>query len=144
MQDFTTISGKAVAAGNLTEQEKGWWFMRGLPIEYRRHAMEKTGAVADEPSTLVFERLKEAVESRIMATESAERMTALEEALNVQLIQELRQQRNELDRRREGRLLDPVRSGVQKGAQMPPVSIDQETTVRRPAQGYSPAPGHED
>ena len=24
MQDFTTISGKAVAAGNLTEQEKGW------------------------------------------------------------------------------------------------------------------------
>ena len=27
---------------------------------------------------------------------------------------------------------------------MPPVSIDQETTVQRPAQGYSPAPGHED
>ena len=66
--------------------------MRGLPIKYRRHAIEKTGAVTDEPSTLVFKRLKEAVESRIMATESAERMTVLEgEVLNVQLIQELRQ-----------------------------------------------------
>ena len=87
VQDFTTISAKAVAVGNLTEQEKGWWFMRGLPIEYRRHAMEKTGAVADEPSTLVFERLKEAVELRIMAAESAERMAVLEEeVLNVQLV----------------------------------------------------------
>ena len=40
VQDFTTISAKAVAAGNLTEQEKGWWFIRGLPIKFRRHAME--------------------------------------------------------------------------------------------------------
>jgi len=46
--------------------------MRGLPIEYYRHAIEKTGAVADEPSTLVFERLKEAVELRIMAAENVE------------------------------------------------------------------------
>ena len=61
--------------------------MRGLPIEYRRYVMEKTGAVADEPSTLVFKRLKEAVELRIMAIESAERMAVLEEeVLNVQLI----------------------------------------------------------
>jgi hypothetical protein len=76
--------------------------------------MEKTGAVADEPSTLIFERLKEAVELRIMATESAERMAVLEEeVLNVQLIQELRQQRNELDRQREGRLLD-VRAYTQQ------------------------------
>ena len=61
--------------------------MRGLPIEYRRYAIEKTGAVADEPSTLVFERLKEAVELRIIAVESAERMAVLEEeVLNVQLI----------------------------------------------------------
>ena len=81
--------------------------MRGLPIKYRRYIMEKIGAVADEPSTLIFKRLKEAVELRIMATESAERMAILEEeVLNVQLIQELQQQRNELDRRREGRLLD--------------------------------------
>ena len=27
MQDFTTISAKAVAVGNLTKQEKGWWFI---------------------------------------------------------------------------------------------------------------------
>ena len=72
MYDFTTISARAVAAGNLTERERGWWFMRGLPIEYRRHAMEKTGAVANEPSTLIFERLKEAVKSRIIAVENAE------------------------------------------------------------------------
>jgi len=119
MQDFTSISAKAVAAGNLTEQEKGWWFMRGLPIEFRRHAMEQTGAVADKPSTFMFERLKEAVESRIVAVDGAKRMDVLpeEDPLNVQLIQELRQQRNELDRRRrEGRLLDPAGPGVHGGA----------------------------
>ena len=126
VHDFTTISARTVAAGNLTEQEKGWWFMRGLPIEYRRHAMEKTGAVADEPRTLVFKRLKEAVESRIVAIEGAKRMDVLpeEDALNVQLIQELRQQRDEVDRRREGRLLD---SGVHGGAtQQQSPTTDQE------------------
>ena len=62
--------------------------MRGLPIEYRRHAMEKTGAVADEPRTLVFERLKEAVKLRIIAIEGAEWMDILleEDPLNIQLI----------------------------------------------------------
>ena len=57
--------------------------------------MEKTGAVADEPSTLVFKKLKEAVESRIVAIEGAKRMDVLpeEDVLNVQLIQELRQRR---------------------------------------------------
>ena len=85
MHDFTTISAGTVAAGNLTEQEKGWWFMRGLPIKYRRHAIERTGAVADEPSTLVFGRLKEAVELRIVAIEGAKRMDVLleEDVLNV-------------------------------------------------------------
>ena len=88
LQDFTTISGKAVAAGNLTEQEKGWWFMRGLPIKYRRYAIEETGAIVDEPSTLVFERLKEAVELRIVAAENVKQMTVLleEDVLNIQLI----------------------------------------------------------
>ena len=83
VHDFTTILAKAVAVGNLTEQEKGWWFMRGLPIKYRRYTIEKTGAVVDEPSTLVFKRLKEVVELRIMAAESAERMAVLEEVLNI-------------------------------------------------------------
>ena len=45
--------------------------MRGLPIKYYRHAIEKTGAVADEPSTLIFKRLKEAIELRIVAIEGA-------------------------------------------------------------------------
>ena len=35
--------------------------MRGLPIEYCRHIIKKTGAVADEPSTFMFERLREAM-----------------------------------------------------------------------------------
>ena len=60
-----------VAVGNLTEQEKGWWFVRGLSIEFCRHAIEIIGAVVDEPRTLVFERLKEAVELRIVAIEGA-------------------------------------------------------------------------
>ena len=49
-----------------------------------------------------------------------------EDALNVQLIQELRQQRDELDRRRKGRLLD---AGVHGGAlaqQQSPPTVDQE------------------
>ena len=44
--------------------------MQGLPIKCRRHIIEKTGAVVDESSTLVFKRLKEAVESRIVAVEN--------------------------------------------------------------------------
>ena len=81
--------------------------------------MEQTGAVVDELSTLIFKRLKEAVELRIIAIESAERMAVLEEeVLNVQLIQELRQQKNKLSRRREGRLIDPARLGVHGGAPM--------------------------
>jgi hypothetical protein len=62
--------------------------MRGLPINYCRHIIEKIGAVADEPRTLVFKRLKEAVELRIVAVEGAKRMEVLpeEDSLNVQLI----------------------------------------------------------
>ena len=71
MQDFTTILAKAVAVGNLTEQEKGWWFMRGLPIKYCRHIIERIGAVVDKYRTLIFKRLKEAIELRIVAIEGA-------------------------------------------------------------------------
>ena len=46
--------------------------MRGLLIEYRRHVIEKIGAVTDEPSIFVFERLKKAIKLRIMAVENAE------------------------------------------------------------------------
>ena len=70
VQDFTTILAKVVAAGNLTKQKKGWWFMQGLPIKYYSYAIEQTGAVVDKPSTLVFERLKKVVESRIIAAEN--------------------------------------------------------------------------
>ena len=62
--------------------------MRGLPIKYRRHAIKITEAVADELRTLIFKRLKKAVELRIVAVEGAKRMDVLleEDALNVQLI----------------------------------------------------------
>jgi len=46
--------------------------------------MEIIGAVADKPKTLVFKRLKEAIELRIMATENVKRMAVLlEDVLNV-------------------------------------------------------------
>ena len=91
MYDFTTYSAKVVAAGNLSDLERGRWFIYGLPIKYRRYVMEKTGAVADEASTLIFKRLKKAVELKIMAVENAKQIAVLlkENALNVQLIQEL-------------------------------------------------------
>ena len=61
--------------------------MRGLPIKYRRYIMEIIGAVVDEPRTLIFKRLKKAVELRIIATENVERMAVLlEDVLNIQLI----------------------------------------------------------
>ena len=99
-----------------------------------------------------------AVELRIIAIENAERIAVLleEDILNVQLIQELQQQRNEISRQREGRLLN---LGVQERARIPPVSMDQEmdkmdprkfttltnqATVQGLAQGRSLAPGPED
>ena len=61
--------------------------MRGLSIKYRRYIIEKIGAVADEPSTLIFERLKEAIELRIIAIENAKQIDVLlEDPLNIQLI----------------------------------------------------------
>jgi len=88
MQDFTTILDKAVAVGNLTKQDKGWLFMQGLPIKYRRHVIEQIGAVVDKPNTLRFKRLKEAIELKIVAVEGAKQIDILleEDALNIQLI----------------------------------------------------------
>ena len=63
-----------------------------------------------------------------MAIEGAERIDTLleKDALNIQLIQELRQQRNETSHRREGRLLNLARPGVHGGAptqqQSPPTT----------------------
>ena len=59
--------------------------MRGLPTKYYRHVIEQIGAVIDEPSTLIFKRLREAVESKMVAIEGAERMDILleEDALNI-------------------------------------------------------------
>ena len=55
--------------------------------------MEKTGAIADKLSTLVFKRLKKAIKLKITAAKSAKQVTVLlkEDILNIQLIQELQQ-----------------------------------------------------
>ena len=55
--------------------ERGYWFVKGLPFKYRRHAIAKTGADLDRRSLFDFYRLKETVESKITAIENAERMT---------------------------------------------------------------------
>ena len=50
--------------------------------------MEQTGAVVDKPSTLIFKRLKKAVELRIVAIENVKQIAVLleEDVLNIQLI----------------------------------------------------------
>ena len=115
--------------------------MQRLPNKYHRHIIEKTGAVADEPSTLIFEKLKKAIESRIVATENTKQMAVLpkENILNIQLIQKLRQQRNGLNHRRDGRLLSPVRPGIHGGA-----LIQQQSPTTDQATVQSPVPGYED
>jgi hypothetical protein len=67
----------------------------------------------------------------------------LEEVLNVQLIQELQQQRNKLDCRREGRLLNPMGPVVYKGPPVQSPTINQ-TTAQGLALGYSLVSGYED
>ena len=115
--------------------------------------MAKTGADPDRRSSFDFYQLLRAVESKIMATENAERMTILphRNMQEMQLIQEIRQQRNELNCGSEKRLLDPVGPTVHEGVlmrQQQSPSTDQEidemAAARGPAQGYGPAPGYED
>ena len=125
--------------------------MKGLPFEYRKYAMAKTGADPDRRSSFDFCQLLRAVESRIIATENAKRMDVLpeEDPLNIQLIQELRQQRNKLDRRRKGRLLDPVRPGVhgaptQQQSPSTDQEIDEMAAAQGPTQGCGLAPEYED
>ena len=95
--------------------------------------MAKTGADPDKRESFNFYQLLRAVESRIMAIENAKRMDVLlEDPLNIQLIQELRQQRNKLDHGRKGRLLD---LGVHGGApiqQQLPIDQEKEEIVSQP------------
>ena len=78
------ISQKVTEAGNLENGQRGYWFAKGLPLEYRRHVMAKTGADPDRRESFDFYQLLGAVESRIMATENAKRMDVLlEDPLNI-------------------------------------------------------------
>ena len=88
--------------------------------------MAKTGANLDRRDSFNFYQLLRAVELRIIATENAKRMDVLlEDPLNIQLIQELRQQRNELYRRREERLLNLVGPVVYGGPPVQSPTTDQ-------------------
>ena len=64
-----------VEAGNLEDHARGVWFVKGLPFEYRRHAMAKTGADPDRRNLFDFCRLKGAVEDWFNASEGADRMS---------------------------------------------------------------------
>ena len=92
-RQFTLISQKATEAGNLDNRKQGYWFVKGLPLKYQKHTMAETEADPDRQKSFNFYQLLRAVELRIMATENAEQMDVLleEDALNVQLIQELQQ-----------------------------------------------------
>ena len=46
--------------------------MQKLPIKYHRYIIEKTKTVVDKPNTLIFKKLKEAIESKITAIEGIE------------------------------------------------------------------------
>ena len=86
-------------AGNLENSERGYWFVKGLLFEYRRHAMAKTGADPDRRSSFDFYRLKEAVEDRISASEGANRMS-LENGQRAgieQLVRQFREQQYDAD-----------------------------------------------
>ena len=80
--------------------------------------MAKTGADPDRRESFDFYQLLRAVESKIIATENAERMTILPHVnmQEMQLIQEIRQQRNELNCGSKKGLLDPVGLIVHGGA----------------------------
>ena len=90
-RQFTLISRKVAEAGNLEDGEQGYWFVKGLPLEYRKYAIAKTGADLDRRESFNFYQLLRAVELRIVAAENAERMAVLpeEDTLNIRLIQEL-------------------------------------------------------
>ena len=87
-RQFTLISQRVTEAGNLENGQRGYWFAKGLPLEYRKYAMAKTGADPDRRESFDFYQLLRAVELRIIATENAERVAVLPDAdpLNIQLI----------------------------------------------------------
>ena len=53
-RQFTLISLRATEAGNLENGERGYWFAKGLLLEYRRYAMAKTGADPDRRESFDF------------------------------------------------------------------------------------------
>ena len=56
-RQFELISQKVTDAGNLENGQRGYWFAKGLPLEYRRHAMAKTRADPDRRESFDFYQL---------------------------------------------------------------------------------------
>ena len=70
-RQFSLISQRVAEVGNLENGERGCWFIKGLPFEYWRYVMAKTGADLDRRESFDFYQLLRAVKLRIMAIENA-------------------------------------------------------------------------
>src|SRR3984885_12098108 len=77
-RQFELISQKVTDAGNLENGQRGYWFAKGLPLEYRRHAMAKTGADPDRRKSFNFYQLQRAVEDRLNLYEGADRLPKMD------------------------------------------------------------------
>jgi hypothetical protein len=77
-RQFALISQRATEAGNLDNRQRGYWFAEGLPLEYQRHAMAKTGADPDRRKSFDFYQLQRAVEDRLCSHEGADRLSKMD------------------------------------------------------------------
>ena len=91
IRNFTNFLVKVVSAKNLSDYKRRRWFVYGLPINYCKHAIIKTGAVANKPNPFNFNKFRKAVELCIMAAKDVKRIAILLKgnAQNIQIIQEL-------------------------------------------------------
>jgi len=117
-RQFTLISQKVTEAGNLENRERGYWFARGLPFEYRRHAMTKTGADPDRRESFNFHLLRRAVEDRLNSHEGADRLSIMnpEEQGLRQLVGQFRDQQPAVTSQRDAALRPPVVSQLGESA----------------------------
>jgi len=74
-RQFTLISQRAAEADSLENGERGYWFTKGLPLKYQRHAIAKIGSNPDRRRSFNFYHLKKAIEDQVSANEGANQMS---------------------------------------------------------------------
>ena len=138
-RQFTLISQKVTEAGNLENGQQGYWFVKGLPLEYQRHAIAETGADPDRRESFDFYQLQRAVKDRLSSCEGADRLSKMdfEEQSLRQLVKQFRNQQPVISKDATLRLPAIFQPNETAGARQ----ANQETS---PAQGYSPELGCED